>query len=288
MGLGPQNDLQRRALAEGSDSAGGVSVPDIVLARFIDNMRAALVTVRLGAQTVPLTSDKNTIARTATDAVATWRAENAAVNISDPTFSGVVLTPRSLAVIVKASREVLEDSVNIDSALDRMFRGAMAVEIDRVALVGTGTPPQPEGIANNADVNVVDHLGADIMSYDVFIDALVKCWQANSQTVSGIVMSPFHLGEVSKLKESTTDAPLMKPPVLASIPFEQTTNMPNDQIVVGDFSRLILGIRTSLRIELLRELYAENYQYAFLAHLRMDVGLEQPKAFCLIDNVAIS
>jgi HK97 family phage major capsid protein len=40
---GAKNDLEKRALAEGTDSAGGYSVPDIVLSRFIDKLRAAAV-----------------------------------------------------------------------------------------------------------------------------------------------------------------------------------------------------------------------------------------------------
>ena len=114
------------------------------------------------------------------------------------------------------------------------------------------------------------------------------CLAANSQTVSGIVMSPFNLGVVSKLKESTTDAPLRKPPVLADIPMVQTTNMPNTTAVLGDFSQLILGIRNELRIEVLRELYSENYQFGFLCHLRMDVGIARPKSFCVLENIGIS
>jgi HK97 family phage major capsid protein len=101
-------------LAEGSDSTGGISVPDIVLARFVDKLRAAMVCIQAGAMTTPLVSDKTTLARTASDPVAGWRSENAAVDVSEPTFEGVVLIPRSLTVLVKVSRELVEDSLNIE------------------------------------------------------------------------------------------------------------------------------------------------------------------------------
>lgn len=84
--LGPKTDLERRALAEGTDSAGGYSVPDITLARFIDLLQAAQVVMRAGAQTVPLTSDRTTIARTASDPTIAWRNENAEITPS-PHFS---------------------------------------------------------------------------------------------------------------------------------------------------------------------------------------------------------
>ena len=55
---GPRTTEEKRALAEGSDSTGGISVPDITLSRFIDRLRARTVCFRAGAQTLPLTSDK--------------------------------------------------------------------------------------------------------------------------------------------------------------------------------------------------------------------------------------
>jgi HK97 family phage major capsid protein len=82
---------------------------------------------------VPLTSDKTTIARTATDPVAAWRNEAGPVAESDPTFDGVVLEPKSLAVLFKAWCELIEDSVNIEAALEAALRGALAVELDRFA-----------------------------------------------------------------------------------------------------------------------------------------------------------
>ncbi len=51
------SDLEIRAMSEGTDSAGGYTVPDIVGARFIDRAREASTVFRAGAQTVPMTSE---------------------------------------------------------------------------------------------------------------------------------------------------------------------------------------------------------------------------------------
>jgi HK97 family phage major capsid protein len=275
---GARNDLERRALAEGSDSTGGVSVPDITLVRFIDRLRAAQVCIKAGAVTVPLTSDRTTIARTASDPVAAWRLENAPVEEDEPTFEGVVLVPRSLAVLVKASRELIDDSVNIEQALEAALRGALATELDRVALLGAGIAPEPRGIFNTVGVN--SFTSGTLDSYDDFIDAMKLNWEDDSPITSAIIMSPRSLATVAKLKEATTNAPLRKPDVLQDIPMMMTSSMDNYKAILGDFSRLIIGIRTSLRIEVLRELYAENLQYGFIAHLRADIAVEHPEAFC--------
>src|SRR5688572_1725037 len=44
----------------------------------------------------------------------------------------------------------------------------------------------------------------------------------------------------------------------------------------------MIGIRTSLRIEVLRELHAGNMQYGFLAHLRAAVRLAHPESFSIV------
>ena len=48
--------------------------------------------------------------------------------------------------MVKCSRELLDDSLNIGTALPNIITAAMAAEMDRVALEGTGVAPQPTGL----------------------------------------------------------------------------------------------------------------------------------------------
>ncbi len=61
MVIGARTPIEKRALAEGSDSAGGYTVPDILAARMIDRLRAKSVVFQAGAQTVPLLSDKTAL-----------------------------------------------------------------------------------------------------------------------------------------------------------------------------------------------------------------------------------
>ena len=94
---------------------------------------------------------------------------------------------------------------------------------------------------------------------------------------------------------ATDNQPLNPPPLIAGVPMLVTSQMPITQtqgtannassIIIGDFTRLLIGVRTGLRIELLKERYAENMQYAFVAHLRADIAVEQPKAFLKLIGV---
>jgi HK97 family phage major capsid protein len=71
---------------------------------------------------------------------------------------------------------------------------------------------------------------------------------------------------------------------MANVPILITTGIENDQVILSDFSRLIIGIRTQLSIEVLRELYATTLSYGFIAYLRAHVGVLQPLAFAKVRN----
>ena len=288
---GPRTELERRALAEGTDSAGGYTVPDILMARWIDRLRNALVIVQAGAQTVPLTSDVVKIARLLADPTAAWRAENAAVAESDPTFEAVTFTPRSLDVFTKVSRELLEDSINIGEMLEAALVRAFAVEVDRVCLFGSGTPPQPRGLRTTTNVNEVSQgtNGAALTSYDPILDLLALVWADNVTMVNTAIMAPRTLATIAKLKEATTNAPLARPSVLADWRFLQTANVSIAEtqgsssvastLFMGDWSQMLLGFRTEMRVEVARELYRANYQYGYFGHLRFDMQVTHPESF---------
>ncbi|MDN5872526.1 MAG: phage major capsid protein [Nitrococcus sp.] len=295
MVLGANKEVERRALAEGTDSAGGYTVPTNLSAQLIDLMRANTVAIAAGAQTVALTTDATSFARLASDPIPAWRAENAAVGESDPTFESVAFTPVSLTVLVKVSRELLEDSFNLDEELPRILAAAMGKELDRVAFLGTGTG-QPTGIDAQTGVLSVAHSAA-ISSYAVLVSARLALMTQNATQVSAWVMHPEAEADFGGLVD-TTGQPLRHPPILdrpSAMRVLTTTQIPTDggagtnetTIFAGDFQNLAIGVRNQVRVEVLRERYADNFQYGFLAHMRADVQMFQPKAFVKITGVQV-
>lgn len=287
----------KAALSESSDSTGGYTVPDHLLGEFIDVMRAKSHVINAGARTVPLTTEKTTIAKILSDPVPGWRAENGAVAEGDPTFGAITFYAKSLAVLIKVSRELLEDSVNMNEALMQAIGGAMGGEFDRVALFGQGAANEPRGLYNVADINEVlmGDNGAQITNYAKFLSALQTISEANANAPTAAIMAPRTRFAFSGLVD-TTGQPLRKPDVLENLPFLETTKVPVDQvqgtsgavcssIITGDFTQLYLGVRSAMRIEVLRERFADNLQYAFIAHLRCDMACAQPKAFAALKGI---
>lgn len=294
---GPKNDAERRALSEGTDSAGGFTVPTIIAASFIDRLRKQMRVIQSGAKTVKLDeSYKQNLARIATDTVPAWRAEAGSVAETDPVFDNLPFVAKSLANLTKVSRELFQDSVNIEELLVRSITQSFALELDRVALLGSGASNQPTGIVNTSGILTVTSAanGDQITNWSKLISAKEKLLDANVEGPFSAIMAPRTEAKFGGLQD-TTNQPMQRPQFLDDVTFRSTTQIGvtdtqgtstnATKVIVGDFSQLVFGIRSGLRVETLRERYADTMQLGFLAHLRADVQLEHAAAFVNVSGL---
>jgi HK97 family phage major capsid protein len=288
-----------RALAEGTIGAGGALVPSPLSARVIDLARNATRVFQAGAITVPMTAQTLALARLTSEGSPAWKSENAAITAADLVFDRVTFTARTLVRTVLLSVELFEDAdPSSEDVIARSFAGQMAVELDRVALLGTGTAPEPRGVLNQSGVTLTSH-GANgstittTTAYDWHLDAAGVVRAANFTPTSHI-QAPRTTTSLSKLREATTSAYLAAPPnmlpmlVTKSVPINVTVGTSTDTsyIFTAQWDQLMVGIRTDFTLRFLGERYlADNLQYAFLAYLRADVQLAQPTAFVVDTGV---
>lgn len=274
--MGPKSDRVRNALTSTDAAAGGVTVPEQVLDEFIDTLRSKTRTVQAGARTLLMDEGNTRIVRAESDPTSGWRAENAVVAEGDPAFSGLEFKAKTLASLVKVPVELLQDSVNIDRVLMELFAGALAVELDRAALVGSGVSPEPLGVWDTVGVNEV--LPAPVLSYDALLDGWDMMSTANAEDPTAAIMNPTALRTLRGLKDSTGRY-LRPPEALINTPLLGTTSLAADQVIVGDWTRLVLGIRQQLRVQVHQQTFADRLQVAFIAYLRADTGVETAKSF---------
>jgi HK97 family phage major capsid protein len=285
-----------RALAESTIGAGGALVPSPLSARVIDLARNATRVFQAGAITVPMTAQTLALARLTSEGTPAWKSENAAITAADMVFDRVTFTARTLVRLITLSVELFEDAdPSSEDVIARAFAGQMAVELDRVALLGTGTAPEPRGVLNQSGVTLTAHgaNGTAITNYDWWLDAKGTVLAGNFEP-NAHIQAPRSSTSLSKLKEATTNAYMAPPagmlPMLTtkSVPINVTVGTSTDTsyIFTADWSNLLVGIRTDFRLRFLGERYlADNLQYAFLAYLRADVQLAQPTAFVVDTGV---
>ena len=283
--FGPRNDREKRVLSIGTPSAGGYTVPEPLMLEFIDNLRNEAVVLAAGGVIVPMGSKTLDIARLDTDPTPTWRAENAAVSQSDAVFSQVRLNAQDLSVEVLSSRELAQDSINLEAALTQSFIRTFAIELDRVALVGSGVDPEPEGVLNAVGVTEID-LGAATMTRYQSLVALRRDVQRANGKPTAWVMNNTTQSELAGL-EATDNQPLIAPAYYSELATFATEGVPDDDgagadespVFIGNWSDLLVGIREGTEIQLNPFLRAGNGQVSWFVHLRADIQLVRPASF---------
>ena len=304
---GPRSEVERRALAEGTNSAGGFTVPLALSAQFYDLVRAKSVCARAGAQTIIMDTETLKMAKLLTDIPAGWRSENGPVAASDPTFGAVELKARSLAGLITLSRELVADSLNIEAMLAAAVAAKFATEIDRVCLVGTGTPPEPKGIRNTSGI-AQRYLGAGadggaIADHGFLLNLRGDLETANASPTA-YVMHPRTALAVASLKEVAGQW-ISIPEWVAGTglladgatpaKFMTTTAMPIDETrgvsvnastcIAGDFRSLILGLRERISIEIVPGLGAGNGQVSLVVHARADCSVVRATDFAACGGI---
>jgi HK97 family phage major capsid protein len=288
-----------RAMSEGTATAGGHLVPTPLSARVIDLARNATRVFQAGAITVPMTAATLKLARLTGESTPGWKSEGAAITATgDLAFDAVTFTARTLTRVVTLSVELFEDAdPSSEDVIARSFAAQMALELDRVALRGSGTPPEPRGVVNQTGVTLTTHgaNGALITNYDFHLDAVGAVRAANFEP-NAQIQAPRTATSLSKLKEATTNAYMAPPAGLAAIPRLNTKQVPINltvgtstdcsEIYTADWSNLMVGIKTDFQLLFLRERYiADTLSYAFLRYLRADIQLAQPTAFVVDTGV---
>ena len=86
------------------------------------------------------------------------------------------------------------DPVSVGQVLETSFGGALAVELDRVSLKGSGTAPEPRGIRNQSDVSV--NATAAAASWAVIAERVGVLVGANVPIESiGVAVNPVQLDD---------------------------------------------------------------------------------------------
>ncbi|MEB8341794.1 phage major capsid protein [Streptomyces endophyticus] len=297
-------EAEKKALSEGTLTAGGHLVPTPLAGSIIDLARNQMRVAQAGATFVPMTAQTLKIPRLTGEGTPGWRAENAAISAADMTFDSVTFTARSLNRLVTMSVELFEDSdPSASDVIANSFAQQIALELDRAALRGTGSAPEPRGVLNQSGVTLTTHgtngsvIGsppaAGTMGWEFAVQA-AGAVENNNFTPNAQIMAPRTNQSLSLLRD-TTNQYIAPPRYLDNIPRLTTKQVPTNltvgsssdcsEVYTGQWDMLGVGIRTEFRIEFLRERYADNGQYAFLAWMRADVQCFQPGAFVVDTGV---
>lgn len=285
------NLIQSRAQSEGVLADGGFLVPRTLAGYVIDLARNAMVTRRAGVQVIKLDTNDTRLPKLEKDAQPVWRAENAPIPEDGITIGSNTFAPKSAAVLVKASWELMEDSAMFGQVLYSSLQQSGALELDRVVLRGSGVGEVPRGILNTAGVVKTPIAGAKL-TYDHLLDEQAAL-QGVNYTPTGVIYAPRSERQLSGIKG--TDNHYVAPPPALVAPRFPTAQVPTDlaggtrttdsEVYTGDFTNVILGLRTDIKVIPLRERFADNGQIGFILWVRADVAVVRPASVRVLTEV---
>ena len=184
-----------------------------------------------------------TIARVNSDPTIEVKAENNAFTSRDITFDAVGLTAYTIGTMVTASRELAEDALNFVEIIEDVIANAFAVAVDNYAVNGNGSQ-QPLGLLNQSGIGSTGSVGA--IAWEDLNTAVTTIWSNNGEP-NAYIVSPTIAGDLALI--ASGDAPnsakmWLGPPATVE-PLMQlvTSNIDDSNILVGDFTEAIIGLR---------------------------------------------
>jgi HK97 family phage major capsid protein len=299
---------ESRALGEGTTSgagAGAAVVPDVWSAEFVDLLRANLVLS--DATILPMSSVRYHLPVFASDVAPAYVAENASMSLDgNPGFAPLIFDASgAYQDVTLLSRQVVEDAAS-QGGLTELIQGTIAKKyarlIENVALFGNSAVSSlVPGLAGETGVQ---HFAAEatLADYDDFSKAVEKVRNVNSEP-TGIITNPAVAGTFERLKAATyakywqapaSVAPLWPPRISTVMPATETAGAAAEtggalsSAFVGDFSKVVLGMRIELQIDVLRERYADQGQIGILSYMRFCPRVVHPETFVRVTDIATS
>lgn len=272
----------------GSSSGGGFTVPDSLSAELLDKARAKTRLLQAGARFIPIRGGSESMATIESDPAFAGHGENETISESEIVFGSRVFVPNTRVCLIRASVELVEDSINFNDAVDNVLAAAFAVEMDRLGLNGNGVG-QSLGVL--ADDNIAEIDGSTFTTWSPLARAYQSVRTSN-YTPGAIITSPGGLGAIDELVEPTEKQPLRRPPSLENAAFLDTTSVPastTTTAVTGEWSNLIIASRTGLTIEATRVGGDALTKLSVLirAYARFDSFVVQRNAFARVVNIPV-
>ena len=297
---------ERKAMSEGTTTAGGFLVPTEQSNQIIDLVRAQSVIDKMGSVQIPLNTDRLETPKLGTDVTGEWLGENAAATPSDLVIGQMVLTPKKLVTYTELSEELVMDSdPGVEQVLRDSIASVQALTFDLAAIRGATGGDNPVGISEITGISTFT-LAADVgngatPTYDDWtnivgtieaLNGMGGCWLMAARTRGG----------VRRVKDDQ-NAPIMvdakgdgEVPTILGRPVFVTNQIPTNvtkgtsttntsEIYFGIPDRAVIGRRSGIEISASREVAFKSFQVAIRSMSRVDFNLRTPALWCFTDGV---
>jgi HK97 family phage major capsid protein len=293
-------DVLRRDLMTTPAADGGATVStDLLSADFITLLRNAMVLSGLGTRMMTGLVGNIAIPRHTGAATAYWVNEGIAPTESQQAFDQVPMSPKTVGAFTDISRKLLlQSSLDVEAMVRMDLATVLGLEIERAAINGSGTSPEPRGILNTMDVPVValGTNGGDL-SWDAVVNMESEVAHRNADIGSLNYLTNAKVR--GKLKRTFIDGPGSGERVWAgtsvngynaavtnAVPSNITkgtgTNL--SALIFGNWSDLCIGMWGGLDLMVDPYTASTSGTVRVVALQDVDVALRHPESFSVIKD----
>ena len=283
-GIVVPNEVLRRDLLAGLPSAGGNLVADELLSgSFIDLLRNRLAMAQAGVTMLTGLQGNISIPRQSSASTAYWVGENVAPTESQQAVDQVNMTPKTVGAFVDYSRRLLlQTSIDVEGMVRNDLTRVIALELDRVAIYGTGSSNQPLGLVNTTGIG-----SQTISTYGTFEEYIgMETDVATANADAGSMRYIINAAARGALKSTAKSASAVAAGFvyenneINGYPVTVSNQLANNDVLFGDFSMMIMGMWSGL--DLTVDPYAGSTAgtVRIIALQDVDFAVKQPGAFC--------
>lgn len=286
----PLSALEKRVNT--TTSAGQIVPTDYRPDQFIEPFRNKLVARQLGARVLTGLSGNVEIPAYGSGVSSGWVAENGALTPSGMTFGSKTLTPKHVGSLAEMSRQLIQQSSpGIEQLLRDDMAFALAQAIDSAMILGGGTN-EPTGILSTSGIQTAS---LATLGWAGILAMLEKIELVNGSAGSWLTSPGVATKLRGTLKSATAGAAyLSEGGRLADLPLNITKQVPlataKGQLILGDFSQVMLGIWSELDI-LVNPFDSAAYARGGVlvrAMATCDVAIRHPEAFVVASDITVA
>jgi len=280
------NSDEVRALQVGTDSEGGYIVPEEFETQIVKSLQENNI-IRQIATVISTNSDRN-IPIESSISTAAWVSEEGAISTSsDPAFGRATLGAHKAALIVKVSRELIDDgSFDVESYTAGQIGEAIGILEEAAMAAGDGSG-KPTGVSVTGTTGVTA-ASTSAITPDELIDLYYSVIQS-CRNKGTFIAKDATIKAIRKLKDSDNQylwQPGLQagaPDMLLGRPIYACDGLPAmgaaaKVMAFGDFSKYLIADRGGRSTQILGELYAANDQVGVKVTQRVDGKLLQAAA----------
>jgi HK97 family phage major capsid protein len=264
---------EQKAWLTYSAAHGGILEPQFT-SPLLASIEALSVASAAGVRSVPVNGPTRFPRFASRDSVA-WTGEGQDWSETDFTLASVSAYPKKATMQMTVSIEQNEDNPeDLPQRIGSEFALAFAAARDKVVFEGDGVG-EPEGLANNADLNETASIGTPT-SWGPVLAGFFKV-RGRSFAPTAYVQSTTDAEVLAGLAD-TTGQPLRRPEAIASLPLLDTAALTAGTAYIGDFSTVVIAVRRDVQIQVDPFSKGKSGEIVLRGYMRMDVVATQPNA----------